>query len=154
MTVPGIASPVLDALQNIVGARGVIADTSGMAGYLRDWSGDYRGTALAVLRPGTVTEVQALVRLCGSLGLGIIPQGGNTGLVAGAIDINAGSAVIVSLERLNAIRLVDAENFILQADAGCVLQTIKDASEQADCLFPLALGAQGSCRIGGNAATN
>ncbi|TPM41597.1 FAD-binding oxidoreductase [Mesorhizobium sp. B2-3-4] len=154
MTVPGIASPVLDALQGIVGTNGVLADAAGMAGYLRDWSGDYRGAALAVLRPSSVAEVQALVRLCASLGLGIIPQGGNTGLVAGAIDTKGAGALIVSLDRLNAIRLIDADNFMLRADAGCVLQTIKDASEKQDCLFPLALGAQGSCRIGGNAATN
>ncbi|TGQ73114.1 MAG: FAD-binding oxidoreductase [Mesorhizobium sp.] len=154
MTVHGITSPVLDALQSIVGKDGVLTDAAGMAGYLGDWSGDYRGAALAVLRPGSVAEVQALVRGCGSLGLGIIPQGGNTGLVAGAIDSNGSGTVIVSLERLNAIRLVDADNFILQADAGCVLQAIKDTAEEKDCLFPLALGAQGSCRIGGNAATN
>lgn len=154
MTAHGIASPVLDALQSVVGNSGVVADAAGMAKYLGDWAGDHSGKALAVLKPGSVAEVQALVRLCSALGLGVIPQGGNTGLVAGAIDIGTGGAVIVSLERLNTIRLVDADNFILQADAGCVLQHIKDASEAQDCLFPLALGAQGSCQIGGNAASN
>ena len=85
----------------------------------------------------------------------MIPQGGNTGLVAGAIDIGAArGAVVISLERLNRIRSVDADNFTLQADAGCILQHIKDAAEEQDCLFPLALGAQGSCQIGGNAASN
>lgn len=154
MTAHGIASPVLDALQSVVGNSGVITDAAGMAKYLGDWAGDHSGKAFAVLKPGSVAEVQALVRLCSALGLGVIPQGGNTGLVAGAIDIGTGDAVIVSLERLNAIRLVDADNFILQADAGCILQHIKDASEAQDCLFPLALGAQGSCQIGGNAASN
>ncbi|TIS18350.1 MAG: FAD-binding oxidoreductase, partial [Mesorhizobium sp.] len=88
------------------------------------------------------------------LGLGVIPQGGNTGLVSGAIDDTSAGVIVVSLERLNAIRRIDRANFTLQADAGCVLQTIKEASEAEDCLFPLALGAQGSCQIGGNAATN
>ncbi|MDX8478809.1 FAD-binding oxidoreductase [Mesorhizobium sp. VK24D] len=125
-----------------------------MAKYLGDWTGDYRGSALAVLRPASVAEAQALLRLCSELNLGVIPQGGNTGLVSGAIDGNGTGLVVVSLERLNAIRRIDPENFTLQADAGCVLQTIKDASEAEDCLFPLALGAQGSCQIGGNAATN
>ena len=75
--------------------------------------------------------------------------------MAGAIDIEHGQgAVVVSLERLNTIRRVDADNFVLQADAGCILQHVKDAADEQDCLFPLALGAQGSCQIGGNAASN
>ncbi|TKB45983.1 MAG: FAD-binding oxidoreductase, partial [Mesorhizobium sp.] len=154
MTVHGIPPEILNALEGTVGKSGVAADAAGMAKYLLDWSGDHRGGALAVLKPASVSEVQAVVRLCGTLGLGIIPLGGNTGLVAGAIDIDSRSAVVVSLERLNGIRLVDADNFILQADAGCILQHIKDAAEAQDCLFPLALGAQGSCQIGGNAASN
>ncbi|SFO80125.1 FAD/FMN-containing dehydrogenase [Mesorhizobium sp. NFR06] len=125
-----------------------------MAKYLGDWAGDYRGGALAVLRPASVSEVQVLMRLCGELGLGVIPQGGNTGLVSGAIDSKGSGLVVVSLERLSSIRQIDTENFTLRADAGCVLQTIKDACEAQDCLFPLALGAQGSCQIGGNAASN
>ncbi|TIR24060.1 MAG: FAD-binding oxidoreductase [Mesorhizobium sp.] len=141
-------------MEGAVGRNGIAAEPAGMAKYLGDWAGDYRGRALAVLRPGSVGEVQALMRLCNELGLGIVPQGGNTGLVSGAIDSKGGGLVVLSLERLNAIRQIDRDNFTLQADAGCVLQTIKDACEVRDCLFPLALGAQGSCQIGGNAATN
>ncbi|PBC09035.1 FAD-binding oxidoreductase [Mesorhizobium sp. WSM3859] len=141
-------------MEGAVGRNGIAAEPAGMAKYLGDWAGDYRGEALAVLRPGSAGEVQALMRLCNELGVGVIPQGGNTGLVSGAIDSNGGDLVVLSLERLNAIRQIDAGNFTLQADAGCVLQTIKDACEARDCLFPLALGAQGSCQIGGNAATN
>ncbi|TIV93372.1 MAG: FAD-binding oxidoreductase, partial [Mesorhizobium sp.] len=141
-------------MEGAVGRNGIAAEPAGMAKYLGDWAGDYRGEALAVLRPGSVGEVQALMRLCNELGLGIVPQGGNTGLVSGAIDSKGGGLVVLSLERLNAIRQIDAGNFTLQADAGCVLQTIKDACEAQECLFPLALGAQGSCQIGGNAATN
>jgi len=137
-----------------LGAGAVVADPAGMARYLADWSGDHRGKALAVLRPHSPSEVQAIVILCREMGLALIPQGGNSGLVAGAIGKEDGNAVIVSLERLNEIRAVDPGNFTLRADAGCTLQAIKDASEAADCLFPLALGAQGSCQIGGNAATN
>ncbi len=154
MTIHALSPDALTALQGTVGPNGIISDAAGMAKYLGDWSGDHHGAALAVLRPASVAEVQAVVRLCASLGLGIIPQGGNTGLVAGAIDIETQNSVVVSLERLNAIRRVDADNFVLQADAGCVLQTIKDAADAQDCLFPLALGAQGSCQIGGNAAVN
>ncbi|MET3521095.1 FAD-binding oxidoreductase [Mesorhizobium abyssinicae] len=154
MTVHRLSPEILSAMEGAVGPSGVAISGSDMAKYLGDWSGDHRGGALAVLKPASAAEVQAVVRLCGALGLGIIPQGGNTGLVAGAIDIEARGAVVISLERLNRIRLVDADNFVLQADAGCVLQAIKDASEAHDCLFPLALGAQGSCQIGGNAASN
>ncbi|MDX8521380.1 FAD-binding oxidoreductase [Mesorhizobium dulcispinae] len=154
MTTHSLSPDILSALEGAVGRNGLTADTAGMAKYLGDWAGDYRGGALAVLRPGSVADVQALMRLCCELGLGVIPQGGNTGLVSGAIDTNDASLVVVSLERLNTIRRIDPDNFTLEADAGCVLQTIKDASEAEDCLFPLALGAQGSCQIGGNAATN
>ncbi|ANT54009.1 FAD-binding oxidoreductase [Mesorhizobium amorphae] len=154
MTVHRLSPKILSAMEGAVGQGGVAIDAADMAKYLGDWSGDHHGGALAVLKPASVAEVQAVVRLCAALGLGIIPQGGNTGLVAGAIDIEARGSVVVNLERLNALRLVDADNFVLQADAGCVLQTIKDASEAHDCLFPLALGAQGSCQIGGNAASN
>src|SRR5882757_8716446 len=154
MTIHHLSPEILSAMQGAVGDVGIAVEPAGMAKYLGDWSGDYRGSALAVLRPGSVGEVQALVRLCSKLGLAIIPQGGNTGLVSGAIDSKEAGLVVLSLERLNAIRRIDADNFTLQADAGCVLQTIKDACEAQDCLFPLALGAQGSCQIGGNAATN
>ncbi|WP_137929956.1 FAD-binding oxidoreductase [Mesorhizobium comanense] len=155
MTIHGLSPETVAALEHALGQGGVAIDPAGMAKYLVDWSGDHRGEALAVLKPASVTEVQAAVRLCGTLGLAMIPQGGNTGLVAGAIDIGAArGAVIINLERLNRIRRVDADNFTLQADAGCILQHIKDAAEDRDCLFPLALGAQGSCQVGGNAASN
>jgi len=154
MTVHHLSPEILSALKGAVGDVGMAVEPAGMAKYLGDWAGDYRGSALAVLRPGSVGEVQALVRLCNKLGLAIIPQGGNTGLVSGAIGGKDTGLVVISLERLNAIRQIDADNLTLQADAGCVLQTIKDTCEARDCLFPLALGAQGSCQIGGNAATN
>jgi FAD/FMN-containing dehydrogenase len=155
MTIHGISPDILAALEQVLGQGGVVANAAEMTKYLVDWSGDHHGGALAVVKPASVAEVQAAVRLCGTLGLAMIPQGGNTGLVAGAIDIGtAHGAVIISLERLNRIRLVDADNFMLEADAGCILQRIKDAAEDQDCLFPLALGAQGSCQIGGNAASN
>jgi len=154
MTVHSLSPEILSAIEGAVGQNGIAVESAGMAKYLGDWAGDYRGDALAVLRPGSVGEVQAVMRLCGEFGLGVVPQGGNTGLVSGAIDSKDGGLVVVSLERLNAIRHIDAMNFTLQADAGCVLQTIKDACEARDCLFPLALGAQGSCQIGGNAASN
>jgi FAD/FMN-containing dehydrogenase len=154
MTIRRLSPEILSAMEGAVGQNGISVQPAGMAKYLGDWAGDHQGDALAVLRPGSVSEVQALMRLCSELRLGIVPQGGNTGLVSGAIDSKGGGLVVLSLERLNAIRQIDTDNCTLRADAGCVLQTIKDACETQDCLFPLALGAQGSCQIGGNAATN
>jgi FAD/FMN-containing dehydrogenase len=143
------------AIRSVVDAAGFIEGASPEAArYLHDWTGDYRGAALAVLRPRSTAEVQALVRVCAEHRIAIIPQGGNTGLVAGAISDDGPPAVVMSLERLNQIRGIDAVNFTLQADAGVVLQTLKDAAEAENMLFPLALGAQGSCQIGGNVATN
>jgi FAD/FMN-containing dehydrogenase len=146
--------PALEAFRAALGPAGVMAEADQMAGYLRDWGGDYRGRTLCVLRPASVAEVQSVVHLCRTHRLAIIPQGGNTGLVNGGFSGDQRANVIVSLMRLNRIRRLDADDFTLEADAGCILQTLKDAAEDAGCLFPLALGAQGSCQIGGNAATN
>ncbi|MBN9066492.1 MAG: FAD-binding oxidoreductase, partial [Rhizobiales bacterium] len=144
----------LDLMTEEFGEAVVLADLGTLERYLRDWSGDHRGEVLAVVRPASVADVQRTVRFCRQYGLSVIPQGGNTGLVAGAAGRAPDRAVIVNLERLNRIRGIDAENLSLRADAGCTLQQIKDASEALDCQFPLALGAQGSCQVGGNAATN
>jgi FAD/FMN-containing dehydrogenase len=148
-------SVALAALRDALGSAGFIAaDGHEAVRYLHDWSGDYQGSALAVLRPATVDEVQAVVGLCSQYRLPIIPQGGNTGLVCGAVIEGDPRAVVVSMERLNRVRSIDVENFSMSADAGAVLQTLKDAAEAHDMFFPLALGAQGSCQIGGNASTN
>ena len=142
------------AFRGLLGEAGVIADAAGMARYLNDWAGDHHGRALAVVRPASTAEVGAVAKLCRRLGLALVPQGGNTGLVAAAIDAKAGNTIILCLERMNRIRVLDEDNFTIRADAGCTLQQVKDACEAADLLFPLALGAQGSCQIGGNVATN
>lgn len=143
-----------DAFRAALGTAGVVAEPGRTAGYLRDWGGDYQGRTLCVLRPASVAEVQSVIRLCRDHRLAIIPQGGNTGLVNGGFSDDERAGVVVCLERLNRIRRIDAHDFTLEADAGCILQKLKDAAEEANCLFPLALGAQGSCQIGGNAATN
>lgn len=152
----GPSTASLDDFRAILGPAGVLAGTEAGDRYLRDWAGDYRGRALAVLRPQSVAEVQAAMRLCRDRQLPVMPLGGNTGLVAGAVVRRDDTAtpVILSLERLNRIREVNPVDFTLRADAGCILQTLKEAAEAVDCLLPLSLGAQGSCQVGGNAATN
>lgn len=145
----------LDALRAALDPAGFIdGQAPDAARYLHDWTGDYQGAALAVLRPATVEVVQSVVRICAEHLIAIVPQGGNTGLVSGSIIADGRNTVIISTERLNRIRAIDTVNFTLRADAGAVLQTLKDAAEAEDMLFPLALGAQGSCQIGGNVATN
>jgi FAD/FMN-containing dehydrogenase len=125
-----------------------------MARYLVDWSGDAHGSALAVLRPESVSQVQTALKICRAHGLAVVPQGGNTGLVTGGFGTRKQAPVILSLERMDTIRAVDPTGYSMRVDAGCTLQLVKDAAEAADRMFPLALGAQGSCQIGGNAATN
>jgi D-lactate dehydrogenase (cytochrome) len=125
-----------------------------MAGYLTDWRRRFTGNARAVLRPASTDEVAALVQLCVAHRVPIVPQGGNTGLVLGSVPDQSGTAVVLSLARLNRIRAVDPVNNTLIAEAGCTLHQVQQAAEAQQRLFPLSLAAEGSCTIGGNLATN
>ncbi len=122
--------------------------------YCRDWHGDVTTGAVAVLRPRSTEEVATAVRACASLGLSIVPQGGNTGLVLGATPDQPDSQVVICLERMARIRRIDVDDFSAVVEAGCILSELKDAVAREGMFFPLALGAQGSCRIGGNVSTN
>ncbi|QLL65404.1 FAD-binding oxidoreductase [Sinorhizobium mexicanum] len=125
-----------------------------IARYCRDWHGDVTTGAIAVLRPRSTDDVSKAVRVCAELGVAIVPQGGNTGLVLGATPDAPETQVVLSLERMNAIRRLDVDDFSAVVEAGAILSEFKDKVEQAGMFFPLALGAQGSCRIGGNVSTN
>jgi FAD/FMN-containing dehydrogenase len=129
-------------------------DPADMARYCSDWHRDVTSGAVAVVRPGTTEEVAHVVRTCARLGLTVIPQGGNTGLVLGSISDAPDRSVIISLERMNRIRSIDADDFSAIVDAGCVLSEVKDRLAAQGMFFPLTLGAQGSCQIGGNVSTN
>lgn len=122
--------------------------------YCRDWHGDVTTGAVAVIRPRTTEEVALAVRTVGALGLTIVPQGGNTGLVLGATPDCPERQVVVSLERMTAVRTLDVDDFSAIVEAGAILSDFKDKVEAAGLYFPLSLGAQGSCRIGGNVSTN
>jgi len=137
-----------------LGRDNVLLGDDEIAPYCHDWHRDATGTALAVLRPRTVEEVSAAVILCRELDLKIVPQGGNTGLVLGALPQSAVRHVVISCERLNRIRNLDADDFSAIVEAGCVLSVIKDKAAESGLFFPLTLGAQGSCQIGGNVSTN
>ena len=137
-----------------LGAAACLVETDDIARYCRDWHGDVQTDAVAVLRPASTAEVSAAVRLCVELGLAIVPQGGNTGLVLGGIPDTDRATIVLSLERMNQIRSISPDDFSAVVDAGCVLEAIKVAVEAQGRFFPLSLGAQGSCRIGGNVSTN
>ncbi len=122
--------------------------------YCRDWHGDVTTGAIAVLRPRSTDDVVKAVRVCAELGVAIVPQGGNTGLVLGATPDAPENQIVLSLERMNAIRRIDVDDFSAVVEAGAILSEFKEKVEEVGMFFPLALGAQGSCRIGGNVSTN
>ncbi len=142
------------SLKASLGEGLVLTDAPEMVRYCRDWHGDVSSSAVAVIRPRTVEDVSATVRLCGTLGLAIVPQGGNTGLVLGGVPDAPDRQIVLSLERMNAIRAIDTDDFSAVVEAGCILSEFKDAAQEQGMFFPLSLGAQGSCRIGGNVSTN
>jgi FAD/FMN-containing dehydrogenase len=143
-----------EAVAGVVGARHLVTDPQDLAPHLKEWRGRYVGKTPFLVRPGSTEEVAEVVRLCAEARVPIVPQGGNTGLVAASIPFEAGEEVVLSLSRLNRIRDLDAANFTITVEAGCILQDIQAAAAEADRLFPLSLGAEGTCQIGGNLATN
>ena len=140
-------------LEAALGADLVLSGAD-VARYCSDWHGDVETGAVAILRPRTTADVSACVKTCAALGLSLVAQGGNTGLVLGAIPDAPARQVVLSLERMSAIRRIDADDFSAVVEAGAILSEFKDKVEEAGMFFPLALGAQGSCRIGGNVSTN
>ncbi|MDO9216278.1 MAG: FAD-binding oxidoreductase, partial [Lacisediminimonas sp.] len=138
----------LDACRTAIGDTQVLVSQADMAGYLTDWRQRFTGSALAVLRPGSTVEVALLVGLCREYRVPIVPQGGNTGLVLGSVPDASGTAVVISLARLNRIRAVDCVNNTMTVDAGCVLAQVQAAAAENARLFPLSLASEGSCTIG------
>ncbi len=139
--------------RQLIGAEQLLVG-EGLDAYEKDWRKRYAGRALAVARPGTTAEVAALLRLSAAHGVSLVPQGGNTGLVGGGVPDGSGQQLLLSLRRLRQIRQVDPANLTLTAEAGCLLAEVQAAASAAGLLFPLSLGAEGSCTLGGNLATN
>ena len=150
-------STLLQTLQTIVGPAHVLieSDSNDLVQYVRDWRGRERGVALAVVRPNSTEQVAAIVKACAATpGVSIVPQGGNTGMVVGSTPDESGTQIVLSLQRMNQVRKLDVGNATITLDAGCVLQNVQQACSDAGYLFPLSLGSQGSCTIGGNLGTN
>ncbi|MDE2228927.1 MAG: FAD-binding oxidoreductase [Alphaproteobacteria bacterium] len=146
-----VPADAIARLKSVVGPKGVVEGADAEP-YFHEQRGLYRGAALAVLRPAATEEVAQLVAICAEARLPVYPQGGNTGLSGGAVAGKDG--VLINLGRMNRVRALDALNFTITAEAGCVLAELQRAAEAADRLFPLSLGAEGSCQIGGNLSTN
>jgi len=149
---PSVLAPLRDRIHAIVGDAGLIEDPDTIAPLLVEPRGLFQGAAALVVRPASTAEVAAVVKACAEAGVAIVPQGGNTGLCGGANP--AAGQVLLSLARMNRIRELDPLDYTITLEAGCILQTVQEAAADADRLFPLSLGAEGSCQIGGNLSTN
>src|SRR5919106_3374794 len=153
-TPPALPAGFLDEVERRVGPRGWSTDPERIAPHVAETWGTARGRAPLLLRPGSTAEVAALLALCHEAGVPVVPQGGNTGLVGGGVPDESGAMAVLSLGRLNRIRAMDPLNDTITVEAGCVLETVQNAAADANRLFPLALGAQGSAQIGGNLSSN
>jgi len=145
---------VLDKIKAIVGPKGWTTDPHDIEPHLTEPRGLYHGATPMVVRPASTEEVAAVVKLCAAARLPIVPQGGNTGLVGAQVPWEDGKSIVLSLARMNRVRAVDPLNYTITVEAGIILADVQKAAEDADRLFPLSLGAEGSCRIGGNLSTN
>ena len=148
-TSPGPA--FLDALSARLGPGRVSSDASDLAGHLVEERKLYRGQALALVRPRTTEEVSAVAAECNRAGVPLVVHSGNTGLVGGGVPFGG---IVLSTERLDRVRELDAVNATITVEAGCILKSVNDAANAADLTFPLSLPSEGSCRIGGNLGTN
>ncbi|MGH6896135.1 MAG: FAD-binding oxidoreductase [Geminicoccaceae bacterium] len=150
----GLPAGFLEELDRRVGRRGWSIEPGQLALHAAEQWGTWRGCTPALLRPATTAQVAAVLQLCHANDVAVVPQGGNTGLVGAGVPDGSGRLVVLSLARLNRIREIDPLNDTLTAEAGCVLEAVQEAALEADRLFPLSLGAQGSCQIGGNLSSN
>ena len=150
----GSSSRLLDAIRAVVGDRGLLTDSNETAAYAEDWRRLYQGRTDAVIRPATTQELAAVVKLCAEAGTPIVPQGGNTSMVGGAVPAEDGSELVLSTARLNHIRDLDPVDMTLTVEAGVTLKAAQIAATEAGCLLPLSISSEGSAQIGGVLAVN
>ena len=149
----GTGDKALKAIHQVVGERGVVAaaDAEHM---LRDERGLYRGESALVVCPANTRECSRVVEICCASGIGVVPQGGNTGYCGGATPFDGDRQILLSLSRMNRIREVDPVNQTMTVEAGLVLSRVHAAAEEHGLMFPLSMGSEGSCQIGGVLSTN
>ena len=144
----------LDSLVAIVGPSYVITERGSQTKYVTDWFGRVTGNALAVVRPSSVSEVSFVVKACASHCVSIVPQGGNTGLVGGALPDASGKQIVLGLDRLNKILHIDSAGKTMTVESGVLLAVVHQAAQGNGLEFPLNMGSEGSCTIGGMLSTN
>jgi len=145
---------ILARLRAVTGEKGFLTDEADMAPYLQERRELFAGRAAAVLRPASVEEVSAIMRIAHEASIAVVPQGGNTGLVGGQMPDQSGEAIVLSLSRINKVRAIDAVNNTLTVDAGLTLAAAQEAAASVDRIFPLSLASEGTCQIGGVLSTN
>ena len=142
-------------LQALLGAHAVLTAEAEIAAHATDWRGRYRGNASCVALPASTEQVAAVVRACAEHGVPIVAQGGNTSLCEGAVPRSGEPpSVVINLQRMRRVRSIDVANNSIEVEAGCVLAQVQQAAAEHGRLYPVSLGAEGSCQIGGNIATN
>ncbi|MEO0056646.1 MAG: hypothetical protein RIT17_76 [Pseudomonadota bacterium] len=151
---PAAAAAFLDEAARLLGPRGLTTDPERMDAWLTDWRGRYTGRALALASPASTAEVAALVKLCAAHRIPIVPQGGNSGMAGGATPDASGTAIVLSLRRMDTVRSLDVGAGQVVCEAGVILQHLHDIAAEAGLRFPLTLGGKGSATIGGLVATN
>ncbi len=145
---------LLEKLKTIVGPGGWTCEPKELEPHLTEWRDALRGRTLIMVSPSTADEVSRVVSACASERVGVVPQGGNTGLCGGAIPDETGEQVLLSTARLNRVRSINPQDYSMVVEAGCILSTVQDMAREHDRYFPLSLAAEGSCQIGGNISTN
>lgn len=141
-------------MRSILGPKGWLEDPDDTLKYRTDWRGGLTGEALGVARPASTAETAAVVRSAAKAGIGVVPQGGNTGLVMGSIPTEPRPTIVLSTDRMTAVRTLDPDNYAMVAEAGCIIQKMQEVAADTGRLFPLSLSSEGSSTIGGTLSTN
>jgi len=151
---PHPTHPFLVALNDVLPPEGIATAPDALASRLVDWRKSYRGDALALVRPASTEQVAGVLRAARAHGVGVVPQGGNTGLAGGATPLGDRPQIVLSLERMARIRALDRVALTVEVEAGCVVENVKRAADAVGRLLPIAFGAQGSATVGGIVSTN
>jgi FAD/FMN-containing dehydrogenase len=149
-----LPAAALEKLRAAVGPAGWLDGPADLEPFVVDFRGLFRGCTPLVVLPANTAEVAAVMRICNEFGIAVVPHGGNTGYCGGATPDNSGTQIVLALRRLNRIREISALDYSMTAEAGCVLAQLQGAADSHERLFPLSLGSEGSCQIGGNLSTN
>jgi FAD/FMN-containing dehydrogenase len=151
---PNRIAPALDRIRRTLGPGGYLDAPADVEPYLTDFRSLYHGATPLVVCPASTSDVAAVLAICHEHRIGVVPQGGNTSYCGGATPSESGEQIVLSLRRMNRVRAIDADNFSMTVEAGCLLADVQSAAQSVDRYFPLSLGSEGSCQIGGNLSTN